>query len=397
LTIVVMSVFVMLNLGLMYAWSIFVAPLEAEFGWLRIQTSLTFTITMSCFSAGNFLASFITLKKGVKPALALAAFLALTGIGGASRIHTLPAFYLTYGVACGVGIGLAYNTIISIINRWFPDRQGLANGVVLMGFGSGSMLLGTAASLAIDAFGWRTALLAIGVMFSAVLLLAAILMDLPPADTVFPAAKDRMINISPVDLSPKEMLHLPAFYIYLFWTVMIVGGGLMVIGNAAPIAAELGTTATASVLLAGLLSVCNSFGRLLFGIWNDRRGFKSCLLVATGMFTASGALLILAYISGSIIFLISGFVLMGLCCGSVPSITPINMQEYYGIKYLSANLSCMSLNTFFTSIVGIPIAGAIQTRFGSYEFAMFLLPVFGLLAFLSIPGVKKPALQTEKV
>ena len=51
------STTIMLFLGLIYAWSIFVAPLENEFGWTRDETSLTFTICMSLFCIGGLSAS----------------------------------------------------------------------------------------------------------------------------------------------------------------------------------------------------------------------------------------------------------------------------------------------------------------------------------------------------
>ena len=47
LTMIGMSVLMLLCIGLIYGWSIFVAPLEKEFGWARSQTSLTFTISMA--------------------------------------------------------------------------------------------------------------------------------------------------------------------------------------------------------------------------------------------------------------------------------------------------------------------------------------------------------------
>ena len=35
-----------LALGTLYAWSVFVAPLERQFGWTRAQTSMVFTIAV---------------------------------------------------------------------------------------------------------------------------------------------------------------------------------------------------------------------------------------------------------------------------------------------------------------------------------------------------------------
>src|SRR5450756_2777813 len=39
-----------LALGTLYAWSIFVAPLEKEFGWKRADTSMVFTIAVVVFA-----------------------------------------------------------------------------------------------------------------------------------------------------------------------------------------------------------------------------------------------------------------------------------------------------------------------------------------------------------
>lgn len=47
------GVLIMLCLGLIYGWSIFVAPLEAEFGWVRSETSLAFTLCISFFCVGG--------------------------------------------------------------------------------------------------------------------------------------------------------------------------------------------------------------------------------------------------------------------------------------------------------------------------------------------------------
>ena len=39
-----------LALGTLYAWSVFVAPLEKQFGWKRADTSMVFTIAVMVFA-----------------------------------------------------------------------------------------------------------------------------------------------------------------------------------------------------------------------------------------------------------------------------------------------------------------------------------------------------------
>ena len=53
-----------LALGTLYAWSVFVLPLEQEFGWTRAQTSWTFTIAVVTFAASFILGGRIQDKRG---------------------------------------------------------------------------------------------------------------------------------------------------------------------------------------------------------------------------------------------------------------------------------------------------------------------------------------------
>src|SRR6267154_4402096 len=45
-----------LALGTLYAWSVFVTPLENEFGWKRAQTSSVFTIAVVTFATSLLIA-----------------------------------------------------------------------------------------------------------------------------------------------------------------------------------------------------------------------------------------------------------------------------------------------------------------------------------------------------
>ncbi len=50
------GVLMTLALGTLYAWSVFVKPLENEFGWKRAQTSSVFTLAVVMFAASLLLA-----------------------------------------------------------------------------------------------------------------------------------------------------------------------------------------------------------------------------------------------------------------------------------------------------------------------------------------------------
>ena len=54
--------------------------------------------------------------------------------------HQLWLLYLGYGVIGGCGLGLGYVSPVSTLIRWFPDRRGMASGMAIMGFGGGAMI-----------------------------------------------------------------------------------------------------------------------------------------------------------------------------------------------------------------------------------------------------------------
>ena len=69
--------------------------------------------------------------------------LAVTAAGIAS--HSLPLVY-TGNVLAGLGYGAAYTPPIQALINWFPDKKGLASGIVIGGFGSGALFFTPAIS-----------------------------------------------------------------------------------------------------------------------------------------------------------------------------------------------------------------------------------------------------------
>ena len=62
----------------------------------------------------------------------------ITSISTRSNIHSLFALYISFGVICGIGSGVAYNTVMATVSKRFPDKPGLIsifNGVGRVIFG----------------------------------------------------------------------------------------------------------------------------------------------------------------------------------------------------------------------------------------------------------------------
>ena len=188
------AVVAMLFAGLIYAWSILKVPFAEELGWGVSQLSLNFTLTMCFFCLGGLFGSFLSRRLGVKLPAVLAGLLAGGGLALAGTLSggSVVLLYLTYSLMAGLGIGIAYNVVISTVNAWFPDKKGLCSGCLMMGFGASTLLLGNLASALFESdLGWRATYTVLGGALCAVLVAVGLLLRRPSAEVVFPAPKKR--------------------------------------------------------------------------------------------------------------------------------------------------------------------------------------------------------------
>ncbi|MFN3476924.1 MAG: MFS transporter, partial [Candidatus Methylomirabilales bacterium] len=131
-----------LALGAVYAWSIFVKPLEAEFGWKRADVSTVFTILVFVFGLTFILGGRLQDKKGPTIVSVIGGTLNAIGFFMCAFTNSLPWMFFWLGVVAATGQGFGYATPIPVMSKWFPDRRGLAVGLAVAGYGGGSAIFG---------------------------------------------------------------------------------------------------------------------------------------------------------------------------------------------------------------------------------------------------------------
>jgi OFA family oxalate/formate antiporter-like MFS transporter len=135
-----------LALGSLYAWSVFVAPLEKEFGWRRAQTSLVFTIAVVTFAITFIFGGRLQDRRGPRPAAFIGTVLVSLGFFLTSLTSSLTFLYVVFGVIVGAGNGFGYATPIPVASKWFPDKRGLVVGLMVGGYGASSAIIGPLAT-----------------------------------------------------------------------------------------------------------------------------------------------------------------------------------------------------------------------------------------------------------
>ena len=181
LQILLVGIAVMFVIGIIYAWSILKAPLQEEFQWSASELALNFTLMMCMFCIGGMISGASLSRIPVKIILVTAGIMAWVGFYNASKINEngIAALYLTYGILAGLGIGIGYNAVISVVNEWFTDKKGTSSGALMMSFGASALVFGNMADWLIRYIGWRSTYRVLGICCGLVLLLAAVVMKHP--------------------------------------------------------------------------------------------------------------------------------------------------------------------------------------------------------------------------
>lgn len=378
----------MLFAGILYAWSILKTPLAIEFGWDTSALALNFTLTMCCFCLGGFFGSQVSRRIGAPLSIAIAGVLAGVGfvLTGLLRGNVY-LLYVTYAVLAGLGIGVAYNVIISTVNAWFPDKRGLSSGCLLMGFGASSLLFGTVLDrlFTADGFGWRKTYILFGIAVAACLLIAGLIIRRPGADVQLPAPKKaaavRQENFETKDYSTVQMLRRLSFWMAFICLSCLAAVGNTVISFARDLALSVEASASLATTLVGVLAVCNGLGRIITGAVFDAFGRRVTMIGANGITILSAGLTLLAVSVHSLPLCIAGLCLTGISYGATPTVCSAFVSAFYGQKHFATNYSIINFTLMAASFIATA-CNALLAASGAYvaPFVLLLALACGALA-----------------
>ena len=389
----VLGVVSMLFAGVIYAWSILKAPFTSV--WDASQLALNFTITMTCFCLGGFIGAKLSKRLGIRIAIVIAGVLSAAGFLLASLLQgdNVLLLYLTYGVLAGLGIGIAYNVVISTVNAWFPDKKGLCSGCLMMGFGASSLVIGNVITISMDTWGWQTAYMQLGGALGIVLVLTALILKKPGADVILPAPKAKKNTKAEAfetkDYATGEMLRRPSFWMAFVGIGLLAAVGSSVISFAKDLSLSVGAAESLAITLVGVLSVCNGLGRILTGALFDACGRRFTMMAANILTIAAAGVTLLAVSVSSLPLCILGLCLVGMSYGSCPTVSSAFVSAFYGTKHFPTNFSIMNFNLIGSSLMATA-CGSLLTATGAYAapFALLLGLACGALVLNFI--IRKP-------
>jgi MFS transporter, OFA family, oxalate/formate antiporter len=381
---VVGGILLNLALGSLYAWSVFVLPLEREFGWNREQTSWVFTIAVVTFAVAFVFAGRLQDARGPRLCGLIGASLLSAGFVLSSFTTSLLFLYGAFGVLVGVGGAFGYAAPTPVASKWFPDKRGLVIGLMVAGFGAGSAIFAPLASWLVGAYGWRVAFRLLGALFFVMGLVGASLLTNPPARYQPPGWKPVTARAgSPVtiDIPSVEMLRTSAFY--ALWVAYCLGttAGLMTISQLVPFALAAGLSVPGATLAITVGAVGNAGGRILAGWLSDALGRLTTLrIVIFGSAVATVALFVWRSERLPFYLMVAA---VYWCYGAQLSLFPSATADFYGTRYLGMNYGLLFTAWGTAGIVGPFIGARVFNVFHDYGYAFYAAAALALVALAS--------------
>lgn len=378
------AVLIQINLGAVYAWSLFNQPLMEKFGWSREDVVVTFSLTISVFAFVTIFAGRLQDQIGPRWVATIGGLLLGIGVMLASQATTLFQLYLFYGVIGGIGIGMTYVCPLSTCVKWFPDKRGFISGVAVAGFGLGGLVYKPVIGFLIEMTGVSSSFIYIGIIYMILVIVGAQLLKNPPLDkSLTNHSKGEGFEPS-LQFAPRQMLSTYPFY--LLWLMFLFGSvsGLMVISFAVDIGVEL---ANLSLEQAGnavmVIALCNAGGRIILGNLSDRVGRKYTLMISYGV-TA----LVMLYMSTEMmnypLFLLA-VSLIGFCFGGFLAIFPSITADYYGTKNLGSNYGFMYQAYGISAFVGPIVVKALPFTKAFLLASLLCVLAIGMASLVKVP------------
>lgn len=370
--------------GIGYAWSVFQGPLIQLFGWDLKTISLTFTIQVLTSTISPVFLGKYQKKIGVANYLRVGIAVYTVGLFATRFTPAITYLYLIFGVTVGIGLGMLYPCLVAYATSLFPDKTGLASGLMAGAYGFGAVLWAPTATVFIVKYGVLTVFAILAVVFAVVMFPLSFLIREVPEEFRQSSGgmkKAAVQTAAVVDYTWREMLKSSRYYILLIILTLGASAGLMVTGHASGILQEsLGYTAERAAVFVGLLSVSNTLGRLLLGPLSDRVGRYPTMMFQFAMVGIS--MVVLTTAPGPLF--IAALMLNSACYGGFTAMIAPVCADNFGLKYHAVNYTFLYMAYGFAGVIGPQLAAAIKAASGGYIYAFLTVAVMSVAGFLLV-------------
>jgi len=391
-------------------WSgvgVWVKALEMHFGWSRAQLTGAFSLAQLEGSILGPLLGYLIDRLGPRRMVFIG--LVITGLGFVlfSRTNNLLTFYVSYGlIMLGTAAG-SWLPLMTVVNRWFIRKRGLAMAVAAEGSPLGGLLLLPVLAWAVTPshFGWSTTALWIGIVFLALAFPVSRFIRERPEDYGERADGDSSPNASmsqievvrtpPRDIGSRDQpdftagqaIRTSAFWLITFGHAFSSMLFATLTVHLVPMLTDQGLSLQSSAnVFSAMMGVAAVF-QLIGGYVGDRMETRVAIAVF-GFIQAAG--FTVAVFTESMPMAILFAVLFGAGFGGRNPLTVAIRAEYFGPSAFATITGISSAPMYLFMLAAPLFAAFIFDTQGSYMIAWLILGGLGSMSGVLFLLAKKP-------
>lgn len=375
------AVVTMTSIG-MSTYSLFLQPIETEFGWSRTTATVPYMVAMIGWAVGAVLFGKVADDFGTRSVILPGIVLMSAGFLGMGLSQNLWQLLLSYGVMVGLAMGACGLAIVSLlVSKHFEAEDcGFAVSMIQTAPPLSALMVPPAFFFLMQTYDWRMAAL----VSSALLALVA----LPLA---WLGARDPKPSASHEDARVSWGACLPCLrnrsMIFLFAARFSCGVAFFQIALLVALTMSKGFDAAAGAAAVSVFGAAAIASALLFGRLSDRHG-RARMLALSYFVRGIGTLLLALNFSNEFLFYAAVAVAIGPTFGTV-AIQNVMFYEMVGPRMAGVVLGLSFIVHQIGAASGPMIASIAFDRTGSYDGFMVAMAVIlvasGLLVY-SITG-----------
>ena len=384
-----------------YAAGLFVLPLEREMSLSRAAASSALPIVFGGAVIMAPLVGYLLDRFAAKWIVTIGAICLGLGFLTIAATSSIPVmvFALLVPVAFGA-MAIGPLTTSTLASRWFYRRRGRALGIAAVATSGGGLVVAPLLSMAIESFGWRTAL-ALEALFiiTTISAFALLLIRSGPGD-------DAWTHLENAGRPKTDMIHANSgakgtgiapwryseiFSSRNFWAIALVLAAITGIGQAlvvtlVPYGSELGFAPASIAFFIGGLSVSAATAKIASGLLADI--IDRHLIMLAGAFSMIAALLILV-LSDSYAALLTMSCLAGIAIGCALPSSAALVAGCFGSPSFGRVMGAVYVAVVLSSIVSVRFAGAVFDRTGNYRAAFMTFLVLAAVAAIATQLIRE--------
>lgn len=388
--VVVAVVFVSMAVGVnaRTAFSLLYPPILGEFGWDRAVTAGVFSFGFLISAVLSPVLGRVMDTHGPRVVCEFGVVLTAAGL----LLSTLSSqpwhMYLTLGVLVGAGsVCLGYSGQSLFLPAWFVRRRGLAMSVAFAGVGVGSILLLPAMQWMIEASGWRSANIALGVFALVVLVPLNLLLRRRPEDlglqpdgdtgTAAAAASARRANVVDQAWAAVDWTLARAMRTARFWWIALgyfcgLFAWYLVQVHQTKYLVEIGFDAHQAAWALGWVSLAGVPGQIVLGQLSDRIGREIVWAIGSSGFVLTYVALLLLPAVPSVPLLVFMVLVQGVLGYGVTSVFGAIPAEIFEGKHYGSIFGTLMVAAITGGAIGPWLGGAVHDWTGSYAPAFWV-------------------------